>query len=326
MKPMPLKEYLSDPCPSPSLDSSTAWAILDRSPKHAWAAHPRLNVRPIDNDANSAMDIGSAAHALFLEKDESRLVMVEADDWRTKSAREARDAAHADGKIPLLPKQYNAVCLAVEQSLLAVQRCEDLMELAPMQDHPICEQVCLWQEGETWCRARPDLVSADFNVVVNYKTTGASASPGRFGSMIVRDGYHIQAYHHARGIFSETGKMPHCLWLAQEIEPPYAASIVGASPALMAMAEAQWAHALSTFRNCMASGEWPAYPSRVCWIEPRPWEMEKWQSRPDIDAPKPITAGTETNCHHCRSTDDVQIDDVLPTCAKCRAEMAEIFG
>jgi hypothetical protein len=294
MKAMPLAEYLADPCPEPSLDSSTAWTLITRSPKNAWHQHPRLNPSRVADDADGKMDIGAAAHAILLENDQSRIVVVDAPDWRTKAAREARDEAHANGLTPLLTKHHAVVCLIVEQSQEAIKRCGELAGLFGDLSLPTCEQVCLWQDGRTWCRARPDVVSADNKVLLNYKTTATVANPDSFGDgMLVRSGYHVQAYHHARGIAAglPTWELPTCVWLIQETEPPYAASILGASPSLMELAAAQWRFALARWRECTASGEWPAYPSRICWIEAKAWDLERWESRPDLLSPKLSAAG-----------------------------------
>lgn len=50
-------------------------------------------------------DFGHAVHALILGKGQE-VVIIDADSWRTKEAREQRDAAHAAGKTPLLAKTY----------------------------------------------------------------------------------------------------------------------------------------------------------------------------------------------------------------------------
>ena len=277
------------------------------------------------DDANSAMDIGAASHALFLENDISRFVMVEADDWRTKAAKEQRDAAHAEGKIPLLEHQGAKVRAIAHASHKAVSSCDELTEIF---DGAMIEQVCLWQEGDDWCRARPDLVSADRKVVINYKTTGASAAPSSFGSTIVKSGYHVQAYHHARGIMAETGVMPTYLWLAQETDPPYAASILGASPALMELAAMQWRYAIELWRNCLASNEWPAYPSRVCWVEPKSWDVENFMARPDVQVVQSdlVTCQCMTESGVCGSREGVTDSNGVWVCTKHVKTLEEIFG
>ena len=104
---IPAEIYHADPCPEPSLSSSVATALIDRSPRHAWQAHPRLN--PVhEPDNRQDFDLGKAAHALLLEgRDVAEIV--DAADYRTKAAREARDAAYAAGKTPLLAHQWQDV-------------------------------------------------------------------------------------------------------------------------------------------------------------------------------------------------------------------------
>ena len=97
------EEYHADPCESPSLSSSLASALLNQSPRHAWMQHPELNpdYRP---EENSRFDLGSAAHALLLEGNQAKIAIIEADDWRTKKAKEERDTARENGLLPVLAK------------------------------------------------------------------------------------------------------------------------------------------------------------------------------------------------------------------------------
>src|SRR3990167_11354210 len=69
----------------PALSASIAHLLIAKSALHAWYAHPRLN--PNYQQTESAeFDYGRAAHAVLLEGDESRLHVIEADDWRKKDA------------------------------------------------------------------------------------------------------------------------------------------------------------------------------------------------------------------------------------------------
>src|SRR5262249_14947890 len=96
-------EYLADPAPVPSASGGILSTLLDRTPRHAWTAHPRLNPH-WEPDNDSKYDIGSAAHEMMLGGSD-RIVVVEADSYRTKDAQTARDEAYAAGKTPLLPDQ-----------------------------------------------------------------------------------------------------------------------------------------------------------------------------------------------------------------------------
>src|SRR3989304_4859845 len=172
-------------------------------------------------EATEQTDLGTLAHALLLEQDDSRLVVVEADDWRTKAARLARDEARA-------------------------------------------------------ARKRPDGVSQDGRVVVDYKTTSGSAEPDAWArTQLLALGYDVQA---AFGLRAVTGDAD-LVCVGQETEPPYAVSFVGLSPAFKAFAEAKRAHAVTLWRHCRERDEWPGYPSRTCWGEPPGYALTQWDER-----------------------------------------------
>src|SRR5271168_4290943 len=158
--------YQSDPCPAPSLSSGIANILLTQSPAHAWLAHPRLN--PVfTRETDAAFDRGSAAHAYVLENREDTIVVIDAVDWRTKLAKEARDEARAAGKQPVLAHQMVAVRTMKERLMNYISG----TELLDVFESGTPEQSLFWTEGDTWCRARPDLLSADRKICVDYKTT-----------------------------------------------------------------------------------------------------------------------------------------------------------
>ena len=147
-------EYHADCCPTPSLSSSrgqgAAASVAGPCGIAAPEAEQQLRQRGV-----AGSTLGTIAHALLLEDDSSRLITIEADDWRTKAAKEARDEARAAGKIPILTKQ-------AAHLLKMVGTARDFLrssEVGDMTFQP--EQTLAWQEGTTWCRARPDWLSAD---------------------------------------------------------------------------------------------------------------------------------------------------------------------
>ena len=266
--------YHSDPCPQPSLSSSIANILITQSPLHAWMAHPRLNPNFQPEDVDSRMDIGSIAHAMLLERDESKVVVVSAPDWRTKAAREAREEAHAQGKHAILEHKYGAVQNMVKTAMSYIQT----TELRNIFDTGIAEQSLFWQEGETWCRARPDLLSADRRVCLDYKTTD-SAAPDVFIRQIARMGYDTQAEFYLR---SELMKNTTFVFLAQEITEPYSCSLISLSNAYREVGQAKVCRALRIWKECMDTNRWPAYPTSICYAEPSSYQLvdtnEDWQS------------------------------------------------
>ena len=266
--------YHSDPCPQPSLSSSIANILITQSPLHAWMAHPRLNPNFQPEDVDSRMDIGSIAHAMLLERDESKVVVVSAPDWRTKAAREAREEAHAQGKHAILEHKYGAVQNMVQTAMSYIQT----TELRNIFDTGIAEQSLFWQEGETWCRARPDLLSADRRVCLDYKTTD-SAAPDVFIRQIARMGYDTQAEFYLR---SELMKNTTFVFVAQEITKPYSCSLISLSNAYREVGQAKVCRALRIWKECMDTNRWPAYPTSICYAEPSSYQLvdtnEDWQS------------------------------------------------
>src|SRR3979411_2799004 len=60
-------DYHADPCERPSLSSSIAKILIEKTPRHAWTAHPWLNPNFVPKQ-DSKFDLGSAVHELMLGK------------------------------------------------------------------------------------------------------------------------------------------------------------------------------------------------------------------------------------------------------------------
>ena len=260
-------DYHADPIPVGSLSNSIAQLLIDKSPYHARLQHPRLN--PAYKPHNSGdFDLGTAAHAMLLEGDDSGLVLIEADNYRTKAAQEARDGAYAAGKTPVLERQYEAIQLMVSAANAFIVE----TEIADEWDNGKSEQTVIWKEGDSWCRARPDRLCE--TLIVDYKTT-TDAAPHAFSRQIIRMGYHFQASFYQRGIRAVDGSTRPFLFLAQEVEAPYACSLHGVAPSLQELADMQVASAIRQWRECVATNDWPAYTTRVHYAEAPAWMIDR---------------------------------------------------
>ena len=269
--------YHSDPCPNPSLSSSIAKILIEQSPAHAWLAHPRLNPN-FRRETDSRFDLGSAAHAMLLERDSSKIVRVQADDWRTKAAKEARDAAQANGQHAVLERQYAdivAMCTAAQDYLLDTELGDILVTGTP-------EQTVLWQEGKMWCRCRPDLLSPDKRIVLDYKTTG-SAAPDEVAKQIGRLSYDLQASFYSRGVSAVTGTDTTFLLLFQEISAPWACSLIGLSNAYKSIGDAKAKRALALWERSMKTQNWSGYSNKILYCEPRPWVLAEAEEMEDAE-------------------------------------------
>ena len=261
--------YHADPCSEPSLSSSIAQVLIDKSPRHAWLQHPRLNpaYKP---DEDSRFDLGSAAHALLLEGANAKIAVIDAADWRTKGAKEQRDQARASGLFPILAKHDYALKAMVKAAHEAIEE----SELKGIFQDGKPEQTVIWREAGVWLRCRPDWLANDHRIILDYKTA-ENAEPEQFSRQIERMGYDFQAAFYSRSF----PKPPAFIFLAQEIEPPYDCSLHGLSEAAIQIAAFNVERAINIWRGCMIRGKWPGYDKRIHYAEPTTWALQKHEQR-----------------------------------------------
>lgn len=272
---IPAAEYHADPCDDPSLTQSIAGIIWHRTPLHGWMAHPRLNpnCRKFESDS---FDLGSAAHAMLLEGDDGKLACIDADDWRTKAAKEARDSARDSGMVPLLNKDYDKVLRMRDAAFDYLEASEIRGIFADGRP----EQTVIAHDG-IWLRGRFDWLTADRKIIMDYKTVGRSANPESFlRSSVFQYGYDIQAamYLHLNKLTGgpEDAKF---VWLVQETEAPYACCLMGASPSMIETGMRKLTSVINQWTECLLTGEWPGYGNRIAWLEAPAWELSKVEER-----------------------------------------------
>ncbi len=262
------ENYHSDPCPTASLSSSIAKILIEQSPQHASMAHPRLNPNYARKEG-SRFDLGTAAHGMLLERSDEKIVRINAPDWKTKAAREARDAARAEGKVPVLEHKVVDIvnmCTTAQDFMLTTE----LGDLLAIGD---TEQSLLWQENDLWYRARPDLMSKDRRIVVDYKTTD-SAAPDAFAKVLGRLSYDMQAEWYLRGLKAITGREDSVfIFLVQEICQPYCCSLISLSNAYREVGQLKVARAMQIWEKCLTTNSWPGYSNRILYCEPKPWNL-----------------------------------------------------
>lgn len=270
---IPEAEYHADPVAVPSLSSGLARTLLDASPLHAWNAHPRLNPAFVSRESET-FDLGRAAHALILEGREA-FCIIDADDWRTKAAKEGRDAARAAGKTPLLASKWADIQAMAE----AVKRqCADFETPTPFTGGKP-EQTLVWEEDGAWMRARLDWLHTGVPVVDDLKTTSASANPDQWGKTLFGMGADFQAAFYCRGFEAVFGLQPSFRFVVCENYAPFACSVVSLAPATLALAHRKVSAAIALWRSCMRENEWPGYPTQTCYVEAPPWIETQWMER-----------------------------------------------
>lgn len=260
---IPKADYLADPCPQPSLSSHMAHTLMRKSPRHVWLEHPRLGGQK-EQAKRLDFDLGSAAHALLLEGGKG-IRLVKAENYKTKAAQEARDAAYAAGETSVLPKQLEQAQAMVTALHRQIARHEDI---AGILDEGRAEETWAWQEEGAWLRGRPDWLPSRGNVILDYKTTGSSANPEDWQRACFENGNDLQAAFYLRGARALGLPYRHLVFLVQETDPPYALSVVSLAPMALERAERRYEEAVSLWAWCLKHNRWGGYPRRTAYIDP----------------------------------------------------------
>jgi len=262
--------YHADPAPEPSLSNSIACVLANQTPIQAWLKHPRLN--PDYQAENSGtFDIGEACHGLLLEG-QDRVCIIDTKDWKTDAAKEARNDAWANGRIPLLREQYKKTLLMRDAALRFAGRSRTLRGVF---ESGKPEQTLIWQAGETWCRARLDLLVSDRPLILDYKST-AAPDPGTWTRRyIVEHGYDMQSVWYRRGLSALAGEYAEFYFLVQEVRPPYLCYLVEPTESMHQLGSIKVERALHLWRTCLACGDWPGYPTEPFLADAPSWALQQ---------------------------------------------------
>lgn len=247
------EQYLADPCATPSLNATTAHEIVSESPLHGWTIHPRLGGRAGGGAGTKAMNDGSLIHKLLLGKGQE-IAIIESDAFRTNAAKDARDAAIADGLLPVLRHNYESKLAIAER---VRERCAAKGYVFDGQSEVAIE----FDDGGVLCRAMLDHVNVADGSILEVKHV-ARANPRQIARSFFDFGYDIQYTAHTRALAAlrpEFAGRINFTFLFIESEPPY--SIVPAKPdgALREIGALRWDNALRIWRECLESGKWPGY-------------------------------------------------------------------
>ena len=278
-----------------ALSAAGAWLLAEEcAAKFLW----RSPWNPLwEPEAKTEFDIGVAAHLAVLEpkRQADSIVLIEAGDYRTMRARETRDLARAEGKVPLLPYQFDVV-RAVAGSIRA---------------HPIASQAfrdgeaevtLTWQDVETGvpCKARPDYLPRHGRWLIDLKT-GSSANPRTWRDQAYRLGYHARAAWYLDGAERVLGQAPDEYWfVVVEKEPPYLVSVISFDEDALTWGRVVNRKACTLFARAFAANDWPGFREpgqnrdRAFRVGLPPWAIYQLQDREEAgdfkraDLAKPI--------------------------------------
>lgn len=257
--------YHADPVVGGSLSSTGARTLLTCPARFAY---DREHGRP----DTAAFDFGRAAHTLVLGEG-APIVEIDAEDWRTKAAKEAAAEARDAGATPLLTKDAARV-----RAMADALRLHSVA--GPLFDRPgKAEQSFVARDPESgvMCRVRldwmPDVDDDTRLICVDYKST-RDAHPAAFAKSMATFGYHQQAAFYLDALAwlqLDHGLDSQFVFVAQEKEPPYLVTV--GYPLAGAL---EWGRVLNrkardVYRECTETGHWPGYSDAI-----EPLDLPGW--------------------------------------------------
>jgi len=220
--------------------------------------HARTHKRP----DKAVFDIGHMAHKQVLGVG-APLQLVEADDWRTKAAKEQRDAAYAVGSVPLLAKDWELV-QGVSAAILAHPIASALFE--PGTGWP--ELSLFWRDDLHGIdkRARVDWLrpAVDGRAIAVDLKTCVSAEPTAIGKAVANYGYSMQADFYTEGITSRgLAEDVAFLFVFVEKTPPHLITVCELDAEALRHGRVRNERASQVFAECSATDTWPAYSTDI---------------------------------------------------------------
>jgi PDDEXK-like uncharacterized protein DUF3799 len=277
------EEYLNDASwfKTPSLNASTAHLLVSESPLHAFAQHPRLGGVLKRSNGTKPMNAGAVIHKLMLGKGRD-IAVIDARDFRTDAAKEARDAAIAADKIPILRHDFDHKAAAAG---LLLERCRAEHGIT---FHGESELIIEWidecADGPVRCRSMLDHAFVEDGIILEVKS-GASVNPRDIDRHFIEYGYDLAYTAYTRALARLRPEFEGRIdmrFIFVELEPPYSIVVRPPGGAAREIGALRWERAVQLWRRCLDSGEWPGYPNGVgMQIEPPTYvvtqELGTWQ-------------------------------------------------
>lgn len=243
-----------------SLSSSGARALIKGTP--AEFMHARMQ----PPDPKPQYDFGHAAHKMVLGAG-GDLVRVDAEDWRTKDARIARETAWAQGKSPLLKKDIDKA-----------QRMAGKVFEHPLASKLLAEgraeMSIYWHDDANGVRrrARCDWINDAMRrpLVVDYKTA-ISADPTHFAKSVHEYGYHCQEEWYRAGLAEIGLDDIGFAFIVQMKTEPFLVSVCSIEPEAVELGGQINRRAIEIYAECERAGVWPGYEPIVHEVSLPPW-------------------------------------------------------
>ena len=250
---MPAAAYFGNALPAGLSQSSAKVLLEDGGPARFKSA------LELPREEKAAWDLGTTAHALILGKGAEQIEVESFPNFMTKAAKEWRDGVYAEGKTPMLTKDY-AKARAIADALPAYAR--DLFTGGQ------AEVSMLWQHPSgLWLRGQMDYYG---HAIVDLKTM-ADASKWGFERAVHKLRYYFQAAWYRRLVKELTGETLPYLIVGIETAAPHLTRVMEVTDDYLAIGERDMDRAIALYLECTESGVWPGYTDVIEPLGPPHW-------------------------------------------------------
>lgn len=261
---------------TPTLSRGEMLTLLDESPLHCWAKHPRLG-NSLWEPATKKMDFGSLGHALVLEK--GKTIQVGAfKNWATNAAKEFRENVQAAGDIPCLQKDYDLAltikdCFFAELARFGLDR---------LWQAGRSEVVLLWNEMPGCdCRALCDRLVIDEEAkraVIFDPKFSEDMNPTGLSRHMFNQNFQVQEQHYTNGLAKlrpDLAGRIDFIYLFMSIEAPFTMVPATLNGEFRMLGQSKIARGYAKWKDCLAKGEWPSYTNEVVRVAPPGWAVSQ---------------------------------------------------
>ncbi len=230
-----------------SLSASGAKVLL-KSP--ARFDYERTHRKP----SSDTMDLGSVTHELVLRSG-TRVLVVDAYDWRGKADQALRKAERAKGAVVVNRPELRAAA-----KMAAAVRRHPLASRIFTHGRPEVSLYWIDEGTGVTCRGRIDYLRQGH--IVDLKTA-RDASPRGFAKAAADYGYRESMAHYQRGVHALTGAWLPVVVVVVENDPPHLVAVYTIRPDDLAWGADRVDQALKTYAECESTGQWPGYSEDI---------------------------------------------------------------
>lgn len=246
---------------TPRLHQSLAAVMVNKSPLHAWYKAFREKQEEGEEEYNERMTLGTICHSLILGGKD--IECIEADSWRTLSAKVARAEAIKAGKLPILKASLENAQQTVN-ALMVRMKADGLAF-----DDGLFEQTALWvAPNGVECEGRLDWVKLGKleATIIDFKFTTVEADKKKCERRFIELGYDIQetAYRQAiERIYPKYAGRVKTLYVFCEVKRPNAVRIMPVGGTMRASGAMRWGQACEAWQRCLekygTENPWPSF-------------------------------------------------------------------